>query len=193
MSLPRELTLRALLENSIHHHAERPAVSFVDQQPMTYQEVKSGVDRIQSLLAARGIDKGDRVALLSQNMPNWVVAYLAITGMGAVVVPILVDFTSEEIVNILRHSEASCVVVSEKQAEKLKQPLPDSLQSAILIDTLSEISLGSLEYSGRPEPIKRDELVSVESVESLLSRPKEEDLAAILYTSGTTEIGRAHV
>jgi long-chain acyl-CoA synthetase len=186
MHTPKELTFRAMLENSHHHFSNLPALAFVGKHPLTYQDVKTLVDNLQAMLAARGVQKGDRIALLSQNMPNWGVAYLAVTGMGAVVVPILIDFGTKEIGRILAHSEAVGIIVSEKQAEKLNQPLPDCLKTAVLADDLTEISVGQLELSGKIEPVKRDLLVEVDSVESLLPRPVEEDLAAILYTSGTT-------
>lgn len=186
MRLPSEQTLRSLIENSVEQYADLPALAFVGDQPLTYREVRSRVGCLQALLAGRGVGKGDRVVLLSQNMPNWGVAYLAITGMGAVVVPLLVDFSMMEIGKLLAHSEAKGIIVSEKQAEKLNQPLPDCLRTGVRIDDITEISLGILEHSGKAEAAEAGLPVEVDSVESLLSRPLEDDLAAILYTSGTT-------
>ncbi len=182
MTIPEKLTFNALLESSASNFANRPALGFAGQEPLTYHEVKQSIDRLKNMLVYQEVGKGDRVALLSQNMPNWGIAYLAITGMGAVVVPILIDFTEAEIAKILQHSEARAVIVSEKQSHKLKQELPNTLKSAILIDDFSEISLGSLEMGlsllGHPaRDIPNDMEAPV---------PQEDDLAAILYTSGTT-------
>ena len=160
-----------------------PALSFVGEEPLTYADVKSHADALSEKLLALGVRKGDRVALLSQNMPNWGVSYLAITSMGAVVVPILVDFSGPEIENILSHSESRVIIVSEKQSGKLHQALPKSLKAAILADDLSHISLGSLELNGRIE--RKEEVAGIVAGEAL-PVPAEEDLAAILYTSGTT-------
>ena len=182
MNIPKKLTFRALLENSVNHFADSPALGFVDKEPLTYHQVNQLANELTENLHTLGIRRGDRVALLSQNMPNWGVAYLAITSMGAVVVPILVDFTPPEIEKILAHSEAKIIIVSEKLAEKLHQPLPDTLKGAILLDELEEISLGSLEMAGKIEKTPAKEKVA--SFE--LTEPKEDDLAAILYTSGTT-------
>ncbi len=184
MTLLKEMTFRALLEHSTKEHASRPALGYVGHQPLTYEGVGKEAGRLTDLLRAQGVSRGDRVALLSQNMPNWGVAYLAITSMGAVVVPILIDFTPHEIAKILTHSEARTILVSEKQAHKLQLSLPNTLKRAIWLDELSEISLGSLELSGQVVPVEQKGLA--EQGTGKLQPPAEDDLAAILYTSGTT-------
>ncbi len=62
--------------------------------------------RLRLFLKILGIKPEDKVALLSNNMPNWSSAYFSITFMGAVVVPILPDFSATEVANVLSHSEA---------------------------------------------------------------------------------------
>lgn len=175
-------TFRSLLEHSTSKYADRPALGFTGREPMTYMAVNAAVSELIQLLMSHNIAKGDRVALLSQNMPNWGVSYLAITSMGAVVVPILIDFSAHEIAKILEHSEAKSIIVSEKQADKLKTALPRTLKSAILADDFSEISLGQLELTGGVQRVdsRRSEQMTEPGI------PGEDDLAAILYTSGTT-------
>ncbi len=182
MQVLEKRTFRSLLEHSTSQYAGRPALGFTGQEPMTYAAVNAAVNELIQLLLSRGIAKGDRVALLSQNMPNWGVSYLAVTSMGAVVVPILVDFSAHEIAKILEHSEAKSIIVSEKQAEKLKTALPRTLKSAILADDFSEISLGQLELTGGVQRVvsRKSEQMTEPGI------PGEDDLAAILYTSGTT-------
>ncbi len=182
MNLPSKLTFRSLLENSTESFHELPALSFVDGEALTYGQVNKLATDLSGLLAGKGIQKGDRVALLSQNMPNWGVAYLAITSMGAIVVPILVDFSNPEIEKILAHSEAKAIIVSEKMADKLHQPLPQTLKSAFLVDDLSEISVADLEIRGKV--VKRE--TENKDLPVITDEPEEDDLAAILYTSGTT-------
>lgn len=182
MDLPKTMTFKALLDNSALLYSDLPALGFVGKKSLNYREVDEAVTLLQLKLDALQVRKGDRVALLAQNMPHWGVAYLAITGMGAVVVPILVDFSEAEIAKILAHCEAKVILVSEKQIHKLHQELPGSLTAAILLDDFNEVSLGSMEMSGKAEVIERE--ASSESKQ--LSEPEEDDLAAILYTSGTT-------
>ncbi len=184
MQFPEKLTFRSLLDNSTALYSDRPALGFVGQKPLTYEDVNHRVKKLAGMLLMQGVRKGDRVALLSQNMPNWGVSYLAITSMGAVVVPILIDFTDFEIAKILRHSEAKVIIVSEKQSYKLQGDLPQTLKSAILADDLLEISLGNLELNGAV--VKSEPRKSKGDVLGSLDLPAEEDMAAILYTSGTT-------
>ena len=67
-------------------------------------------------------------------MPNWGAAYLAITSMGAVAVPILPDFTPGEIANVLNHSEAKALFLSGNLAHKVAEFKPEALETVIAID-----------------------------------------------------------
>lgn len=182
MDIPQINTFRELLENSTKRFASRSAVGFVNKTPLTYGDVHDRVTDLTTKLLAQGVRPGDRVALLGQNMPNWVVSYLAVTSMGAVVVPILVDFTAEEINKILAHSESKAVIVSDKQVNKLHGTLPQTLKVAMLMDDLHQISLGSIEMNGS---INRLE-TPVDEHAHIPQPPDADSLAAILYTSGTT-------
>ncbi|MEE4176816.1 MAG: AMP-binding protein [Bacteroides sp.] len=176
-------TLREALDTSATLFSERPALSFVGGPALTYATVRSLARQIMAWLSDNGIQKGDRVALLSQNMPHWGVAYLAVTSMGAVVVPILVDFNEPEINKIIAHSEAKALLVSEKLSAKINKHLPASVNLGLLLDTLTPISL---------EKLKNDRIILVKDglrevdPNADFPAPAEEDLAAILYTSGTT-------
>ncbi len=66
------------------------------------------------------VKKNDKVAILSANMPHWGIAHFAISFLGAVVVPILPDFHETEIQNVLEHSEAKVIFVSEHLISKVK-------------------------------------------------------------------------
>ena len=91
------LTLPALLQRSVKKYGKRPAVAFVDETPLSYAEFDKQRLSVISLLEKLKIQAGDRVALLSTNMPNWGITYFAIVSMGAIVVPILPDFSENEI------------------------------------------------------------------------------------------------
>ncbi len=182
MQTLKKLTFRSMLDNSTSLYGDRTALGFVGQKPLKYSEVNIDANTLIQMLLSHGIKKGDRVALLSQNMPNWGVSYLAITSMGAVVVPILIDFSEHEIAKILEHSETKSIIVSEKQAHKLNIALPQTLKSAILVDDFTEISLGQLELTGGVKKVPARKVNEA----PLPASPEEGDLAAILYTSGTT-------
>ena len=69
----------------------------VDADEITYAQAQQKLLQLQQLLRSMDIVQGDKVAICSENMPHWGIAYLAITSMGAVAVPILPDFHSNEV------------------------------------------------------------------------------------------------
>ena len=112
------------------------------------------------------------MALFSQNMPNWVIAYFAVVSKGLIIVPILPDFTREEAENVLLHSESKILFVSEKQSAKIEGlNLPD-IKAQILLDNFS-VRKGAVETS-----------ISITEINKVAVL--EEDIATIIYTSGTT-------
>ena len=135
---------------------------------MTYSEVAERVKQIQEMLVDADIHPGDRVAILSSSVPNWGVAYFAITSAGYVVVPIMPDFTSEDIDRIVEHSETKALFVSDRLFSKLSKQTADKLHLVVRTKNLGIISQ------------------NVKGGKGEMRIPKPEDLAAIIYTSGTT-------
>lgn len=182
MIIPQKRTIYDVLEQSQRIYADRPSLSFVSTKPITYQQLGQMVQTVSQMLAAVGIEKGHHVALIGENSPNWGIAYLAITSMGAVVVPILPDFSTSEMSNIINHSEARAVFVSSKLHSKIvPESMPD-VHTFFLLNTLLPLESFSegaqhTEYS-LPQP--------AQTTPFSLKRPEEDDLAAIIYTSGTT-------
>jgi long-chain acyl-CoA synthetase len=190
MSELKKHTLKEMLERSAELYPNRPALSWVDGKPNRYLDVKDQVQEISLLLHQNGIIKGDRVALLSENSPNWGIAYLSITSMGAIVVPILTDFQDNEIQHILRHSACKAIFVSEKFYSKLDISAPNRLR--ILLENFSIIPpettkerLNNIINTGPKEFAKFKE--SALKMTGLISQDvREDDVASIIYTSGTT-------
>jgi long-chain acyl-CoA synthetase len=162
-----------LINYSIRNFGKMPSVSFVEGKPISYAEFGRKMEIISEMLFSLGLNKGDKVALLSHNMPNWVIAYFAVVSKGLVIVPILPDFTREEIDNVMIHSESKVLFVSERlnsRVEGLEWPF---LEAKILVDNLSLLS-GNVS----------DQAVNKELLTNIVV--EEDDLAAIIYTSGTT-------
>jgi len=168
---PEPLTLQFLINNSIKNFAKSPSVSFVDGKPITYAELGQKMNEVYSMLLSLGLKKGDKVALLSHNMPNWVIAYFAVVSNGLIIVPILPDFTREEIENVMIHSESKVLFVSERLLSRVEGLVLPLLEAQILLDDLT-LKTGNPYIS---EDIKQPKITV-----------KEDDLAAIIYTSGTT-------
>ena len=175
-------TLGGLFRESVTKYDNHPALSFVDEKPLTYSDMDSMVNSVMCLLEKLDVKAGDKVGLLSSNQPNWGVAYFALVSMGVVVVPILPDFHEDEIENILNHSEATGLFVSENLFRKVKSEVVDALNFMILVDNFAliqkEITFNQL---ANLQPA----IVDGEKPQMIYQGDKSE-IASIIYTSGTT-------
>ncbi len=171
MQTTSRLTFPSLFDESVRKYAQADFLSFVDEKPLTYAEVNAEIEKLKALLVRHGIRKGDRVALLSLNMPNWGISYFAITFIGATVVPLLPDFHPQEVENILRHSGARGIIISEKLSGKIEHLDCRDISLCLRIEDFSIIKAS--------EDTPEATVPSHDMVE-------EDDLAAIIYTSGTT-------
>ena len=160
-------TLYDLVRHSVKEFASRIAFSMFDGEDVTYAEVGRRIAKVQDILTGAGLRPGDKVALLSSNMPNWGVCYYAVTSAGMVVVPILPDFTGEELDMIIAHSEAKALLVSDRLFTKLSKTTVASLNVVVRTKNLGVIS----------QKVHAQGSTTV---------PAPEDLAVIIYTSGTT-------
>ncbi len=168
------LTIPFLAGESFRKHGKNNAMGFVGEDVITYHQLKERIASVTRLLEDLDIRHGDRVAILSSSMPNWGAAYLAITSMGAVAVPILPDFTPGEIANVLDHSEAKALFISSNLAHKVAEYKSGTLETVIATDDFRIIRGSSAaRYIAGSVPAKEYTV-------------REEDLAAIIYTSGTT-------
>jgi long-chain acyl-CoA synthetase len=188
--LPK-LTLPMLLEFAHHNYATLNCVSIVDEDPMLYTHFYTHVQETISLLKESGVTQGDKVAILSENLPQWGIAYFAITYFGAVAVPILTDFHPNEIHHIIDHSEAKAIFVSSKQIDVITEMELPNLACVINIETLSyEEKLCKHEkIRALIEGIRKsahDLKSKMKKNASDADEVQEEDLAVIIYTSGTT-------
>src|SRR5574344_1191750 len=175
-------TLGDLIKNSANQFGGSPALGFVGEQQLSYSDVYNRVGLVVDLLENCGIQKGDKVAILSSNQPNWGVAFFAITTMGAIVVPILPDFTEVEVENVLVHSEAKAIFISDGLFRKVQDFNAETLSVKILIENFAligkEISAAGL---GGLKSSLSDTEVTIKNYDV-----DKSDLASIIYTSGTT-------
>ncbi|MDL2272097.1 AMP-binding protein [Desulfovibrio sp. OttesenSCG-928-I05] len=187
-----KLTLRALVENSMARFGDRPALSWVDGEPLTFRDLYESSKTLSLWLSEQGVGFGDSVAILAENGPHWGVAYFAVTSMGAVVVPILTEFHPEAVQYIIRHSEAKVVFVSEKLYPKVEDAAFDPMPLFVNLETFQPMEQGITR--DRMREMKEAGLTSFRKLrESFLrmtnaipDEPGEDDVAAIIYTSGTT-------
>lgn len=165
--LPK-LTLKELINNSVASFSTLPSVAFVEGRSISYAQLGSEIERIAGMLNSLGLQKGDKVALFSHNMPNWVSVFFAVVSKGMVIVPVLPDFTADEIRNVLEHSESKVLFVSERLSGRIAAGT--DLVSMIRLDDFQVIRGQQPEQGVAPQSVEVD----------------EQDIAAIIYTSGTT-------
>lgn len=172
---PVKLTFPSLFNETLRKSGKSNAYSFVGEKPITWEAAGKRINALSALLEKQGIGPGDKVALLSTNMPNWGIAYFSITFMGAVVVPVLPDFSVTEVANVLQHSDAKALFISPGLLNRIEGFKSEILRTIIQIDDFSMIIAEnkSYEFNEDAVPEKKYEVA-------------EEDLASIIYTSGTT-------
>lgn len=173
-----DFTLPSLLKRSVELYGSKKVLSKVDKEPMTYEQLNQNVHAMIKLLKKNGVRKGDKVALLSENMPNWTVAYFAVTYFGGVIVPILPDFHPADVQHIIRHSEAKAVFVSQKHLQTIEELENSNMKFVIKLDDLTIID----DMTNQSYISKLTQRMSSKE----LPKPHEDDMAALLYTSGTT-------
>jgi long-chain acyl-CoA synthetase len=167
-NIPEFNTLRDLFTYSTANFKNNTSFSYINGDSYTYEQFGDKTEKVSELLTANGIKPGDKIGILSQNMPNWPVAYFSVTAFGRVVVPMLPDFSEFEIRNVIEHSESNALFVSNRLLYKVPQDLLDKMNIVVILDTLEVLK-------AKENPVR------VEAIS-----PKEEDLASIIYTSGTT-------
>lgn len=164
-------TLTELFDKATRLWASRPFSQYVDgSQSYTYSSFKEAVLRIDKLLNSYGVLPSDKVAILSENKPNWTVAFFSSVVFTRVAVPMLPGCSEAEVDKILDHSECKAIFISKTQLSKLPADKRESLALIVDIDDFSVIS-------GKE---------AAEVPEYSAPLPETDTLATIIYTSGTS-------
>lgn len=164
-------TLRKVYDYSTSKYPKLTAYQYVDgEQAYTYAEFHAICDRLSQRMSRFGIGAGDKVAILSQNMPNWVVAFMATAAYGRIAVPILPDSSENEVTNILTHSESKVIFISKRLSSKLSKECYEAMTLVVDIETFEFIKKNKEDFR----------------CDGWVADPQPDDLATIIYTSGTT-------
>jgi long-chain acyl-CoA synthetase len=158
---------------------------------ITYSEFKDETDNLACGLYTLGIKKGDKVAIISENRPEWVYSDMAVLALGAIDVPMYPSLTASSIEFILNNSESKCVIVSNKlQLNKILKykPTMRHLVSIIVMNEKDMISEESALYSLKDvqEMGKIYKNNHPNFLKECIRNVSENDLCTIIYTSGTT-------
>ena len=189
-----EKSFIAFVEKSIKENWDLDALTDYKGATLQYKDVARKIEKLHILLAESGIKPGDKVAVCGRNSSHWGVAFLAILTYGAVAVPILHEFKADNIHNIVNHSEARLLFVSDMVWEALNEAEMPLLEGIILMTdfTLLVCRSKQLEYAREhlnelfgkkfPRNFRREHVA--------YRRDEPEELAVINYTSGTTSFSK---
>ncbi len=188
--MPDPRTINGLIEATIRRYPQRPALGMAFAPPLTYARLGDSVRSLTAALSARGLSPGQAAAILAENSPQWGIAYLAITGCGAVAVPILPDFPVADIHHILREAGVRMVFTSGNLLDKVLEFNGPQLNGLFTLD------------DSDPEHLQSTATVSalIDQGAALLADPETaisplpagpDDTAAIIYTSGTSGHAKA--
>src|SRR5918995_1390316 len=129
-----EGSLYELFTHAAEEHRGKVALSFYGTT-FEFERLQALVDKMAASLAASGIEKGDRVALMLPNCPQYVISFFAIVRLGAVVTQINPMYVEREIEHILNDSGAETIVVYADVYERVRSVLPDTnLKTVIVVD-----------------------------------------------------------
>ena len=178
------------LAGSLRNHWTSSCFSDLGQRPITYGDTANRIFKLHYIFSEAGLQRGDRIALVGRNTVNWAVTYLAAVTYGAVIVPILPDFSSGEIEHLVRHSESRLLFAAESIFDGLEPTKMPSLQGVFRLKDLELLWHGDTDLAAVTD---RANTGYVEKYRDLLSRETlafpavdNGELAAIVYTSGTT-------
>jgi len=108
-----------LIEKSVIEHWDLDALTDYKGKTLQYHDVARKIEKIHIMFEASGVQKGDRIALCGRNSSMWAAAFLATLTYGAVAVPVLHEFTPEQIHNIVNHSESKILFVGDVVATEI--------------------------------------------------------------------------
>ena len=185
-------TLNDLIDISCRKFRDLPAIGMALEEPLSYTALHERILALAAHLQALGVKPGDRVAILGENSHHWGIAYLATVRLGASTVPIFPELPEADVHHILTEMRCEIIFLTHRQIEKIYD-LKHQLKHVVTLDdyrddtglipleTFTDCLGQGLERYGEAA---RDERLEFPAV-------KGEDLAAILFTSGTSGFSKA--
>ena len=175
MFTPKSYLFKNIIPEAVSKYGDNNALGFVGEEFITYTQMGKRIEAVIAFMETMGIEPGDRVILYSQNMPNWGIVYFATQCMGVVVVPVLPDFNAYELGNVIEHSGAKAIFIS--------QSLDFKLAKVENIDIGIVIRLDDFDLLKSTESFP---LFNEDKLPQGTYSPNEDEMSVLLYTSGTT-------
>lgn len=183
-------SFNSYIQKSVVEHWDLDALTDYKGVTLQYKDVARKIEKLHILFENSGVQKGDKIALCGRNSANWGVAFLATLTYGAVAVPILHEFTAEQVHNIVNHSEAKLLFAGDVAWPLLNAEDMPALEGIISIPDYSLLVSRTEKLTYAREHLnemfgqKYPKYFRKEHVDYHVD--KAEELALINYTSGTT-------
>ena len=180
-----------LIEKSIVKNWDRDALTDYKGSTLQYHDVARKIEKLHIMFENGGVAKGDKIALCGRNCANWAVAYLATLTYGAIAVPILHEFTADQIHNIVNHSDAKFLFTGDVVATIIDATKMPNLEGIIYIPDYSLLVSRTDKLTYAREHLnemfgqKYPKFFRKEHVQYTKEKDPNE-MALINYTSGTT-------
>lgn len=187
-------TLVHAFRDSVSRAPGHPALAYFDGR-LTYRETDELSDSVAGHLAARGLERGERVAIMLQNSPQFVLALLGAWKAGATVVPLNPMYKSAEVGHVLKDADVTALICSDRAWEAYLRDTATGAPSVRIAVTACELDLQTsndervLNFERLPAADDADDLVAVarQGLAAPAGRePTATDVALISYTSGTS-------
>ena len=184
-------SFNSLIEQSIISHWDSDALTDYKGITLQYKDVARKIEKLHILFENSGVEHGDKIAICGRNCASWAVVFLATLTYGALAVPVLHEFTADQIHNIVNHSEAKLLFVGDVVATAIDPTKMPSLEGIVYIPDYSLVVSRTDKLTYAREHL--NELFGKKYPKAFrqqhISYYKEKDpseLALINYTSGTT-------
>ena len=178
------------IQDAIIRHWDNDALTDYQGQTLQFHDVARKIEKIHILFQHSGIATGDKIAICGRNSSHWAVTFLAIMTYGAVAVPILHEFSADQIYNIVNHSEARLLFVGDYVAKDIDPERMEKLQGIVFLPDFSLVMSRSVQLDYAREHLNMlfgSKYPCAFRKEDLHYHDDEpEELALINYTSGTT-------
>ena len=180
-----------LIQDSIIKHWDNYALTDNKGATLQYHDVARKIEKLHIMFESSGIEKGDKIALCGRNSSAWAAAFLAVLTYGAVAVPILHEFTPDQVHNIVNHSEARLLFVGDVVATQIDATKMPNLEGIIYIPDYSLVLSRTDKLTYAREHLnemfghKYPKFFRKEHIHYYIDENPDE-LALINYTSGTT-------
>jgi long-chain acyl-CoA synthetase len=172
-----------MLQESIKKNWNLPAFSDYKGSPITYGETAEKIIWLHHVFKKMHVKRGEKIALIGRNSTNWVLVYLAAITYGAVIVPVLPDFHTDDFHHIVNHSDSVLLFAADNIYENIDEAKMPELEAIFSLQDLKKLL-----YSKKKTTAKEIEQEDIQLTADQFSFDKvgNEELAGILYTSGTS-------